>query len=104
MWPRLARETSEIGAAAGETVEKPGNLVRTIGRERRGQARRSIEQAAASREKIKDQSKGGEVEKSGEKLASGAESGAKTGTGGAAEGVYFLRSSEKNKNWEIIQK
>ena len=66
MWPRMARETSEIGAAAGETVEKPGNLVRTIGRERRGQARRSIEQAAASREKIKDQSKGGEVEKSGE--------------------------------------
>ena len=46
MWPRMARETSEIGAAAGETVEKPGNLVRTIGRERRGQARRSIEQAA----------------------------------------------------------
>ena len=51
---------------AGETADKPGNLVRAIGRERRGQARRGMEQTAASREKLKEQAKGGEAESIGE--------------------------------------
>lgn len=66
MWPRMARENAEIGMTAGETADKPGNLVRAIGRERRGQARRGMEQTAASREKLKEQAKAGEAESIGE--------------------------------------
>lgn len=66
MWPRMARESSEMSMTVSESTEKQGNLVRTIGRERRGQARRGIEQAAASREKIKTQPKEIEQENGGE--------------------------------------
>lgn len=63
MWSRMNRETSDIGINSNDAVDKrENNLVRTIGRDRRGQGRRGLEQTAASREKAKDQNQGRETE------------------------------------------
>ena len=67
MWPRMSRESSELGVTASDSPDKrENNLVRAIGRERRGQGRRGIEQTAASREKVKEQPQAREAESAGE--------------------------------------
>ena len=67
MWPRMSRESSELGVTASDSSDKrENNLVRAIGRERRGQGRRGIEQTAASREKVKEQPQAREAESAGE--------------------------------------
>lgn len=67
MWPRLSREgTDEHAPAMAEEERRESSPVRAIGRERRSAGRRSIEQTAASREKIKETAKNVEDKQSGE--------------------------------------
>lgn len=67
MWPRLSREgTDDHAPALAEEERREPSPVRAIGRERRPAGRRSIEQTAASREKLKEPAKNAEDKQSGE--------------------------------------
>lgn len=67
MWPRLSREGTDGHAPTiAEEERREPSPVRAIGRERRQAGRRSIEQTAASREKVKETSKNVEDKQSGE--------------------------------------
>ncbi len=54
LWPRLAKEGAGLDLSLG-TDRRDIAPVRTIGRDRKAPNRRSLEQAAASREKLKEQ-------------------------------------------------
>lgn len=72
MWPRMAREgVLEPSQPASQEEGRESGGLRAVGsRDRRGQGRRGVEQAAASREKIKERmaekSRTGEGDSSGE--------------------------------------
>lgn len=65
MWPRLAKEGEKPEPGLGAERREMA-AVRTIGRDRRSQNRRSLEQAAASREKLKEPESGDGEKQAGE--------------------------------------